>query len=199
MECPVCQQEKPFFTKATAYGAYDGALRELMHLLKYERVEPAASVLGPMLSEAIGKLDLGAAAVLVVPVPLHTSKRRERGFNQAELIARQALKELALPHAQLASDVLQRTRPTVSQIGLTRPQRRENIRGAFRVAHPTKLSGRDILLVDDVMTTGTTASECARILRKAGAQRVWVATVARTLKNQEAFEIGPQFVASQAS
>jgi ComF family protein len=195
----VCQQEKPFFTKATAYGAYDGALRELLHLLKYERVEPAASVLGPMLSEAIGKLDLGAAAVLVVPVPLHTSKRRERGFNQAELIARQALKELALPHAQLASDVLQRTRPTVSQIGLTRPQRRENIRGAFRVAHPTKLSGRDILLVDDVMTTGTTASECARILRKAGAQHVWVATVARTLKNQEAFEIGPQFVASQAS
>jgi predicted amidophosphoribosyltransferase len=78
--------------------------------------------------------------------------------------------------------VLERSRETQSQIGLTRHQRRENLRGAFRVKDREKLSGREILLVDDVFTTGTTASECARVLRRAGAARVWVATVARTLK-----------------
>ena len=199
MECAACQKEKPSFTKATAYGAYDGGLRELIHLLKYERVEPAAGVLGTMLAEAIGKLQVSSKSLVVVPVPLYAGKRRERGFNQAELIARKALKELTFDNAQLMIDALERTRPTASQIGWTRPQPRENIRGAFRVAHPNKIDGRDVLLVDDVFTTGTTASECARILLKAGAQNVWVATVARTLKHQEALEIGPQFETAQAS
>ena len=180
--CPACQESRPHFTKAAAYGAYDGGLRELIHLLKYERVAPAAAVLGRMLGDAIQKLSISADSILVVPVPLHSSKRRERGFNQATLIARAALNRNAFPIAEFSGDVLERTRPTVSQIGLTRPQRVENIRGAFRVRHPSKVSGRNVLLVDDVLTTGTTVSECARILRKAGAQNVWVATVARTLK-----------------
>jgi ComF family protein len=180
------------FTKAAAYGAYDHELRELIHLLKYERVLPAAGVLGRMLAQAIRKLDVGAAPLLVVPVPLHSSKRRERGFNQAELIARAALKQVAgvNVNAQLGSGVLARQRATVSQIGLTRQQRSENIRGAFRVAHLNMVSGHSILLVDDVLTTGTTASECARVLRKAGAEKVWVATVARTLKNRPAGLVG---------
>jgi len=180
--CPACQESRPQFIKAAAYGAYDGGLRELIHLLKYEQIEPAAGVLGQMMAEAIQKLSLIADSILVVPVPLHRSKRRQRGFNQAELIARAALKINALPAAKLATDVLERTRPTVSQIGLTRPQRVENIRGAFRVRHPSRVSGRNVILVDDVLTTGTTVSECARVLRKAGAEKVWVATVARTLK-----------------
>ena len=198
-QCPSCQQDLPHFSKATAYGAYDGGLRELIHLLKYERVEPAAGVLGRMLAKAIRKLDLKSESVLVIPVPLYRGKRRERGFNQAELIARKALKELAWPDARLLTDVLERVRPTISQIGLTRPQRVENLRGAFRTTHLSRVKGRDVLLVDDVMTTGTTASECARILSKAGAQKVWVATVARTLKNQRDFGIGRQFEAAQAS
>jgi predicted amidophosphoribosyltransferase len=84
----------------------------------------------------------------------------------------------------LSSEVLERSRDTQSQIGLTRHQRRENLRGAFRVRDREKVSAREILLVDDVFTTGTTASECARVLRRAGAVRVWVATVARTLKSE---------------
>ena len=88
-----------------------------------------------------------------------------------------------MPGAELATNVLVRQRATVSQIGLTRPQRAENIRGAFRVEHTERIVNRGILLVDDVLTTGTTASECARVLRKAGAEQVWVATVARTLKH----------------
>ena len=179
--CSVCRETRPLFAKAVAFGPYDEQLRELIHLLKYEQVIPAAGVLGKYLAQAIPKLEL-PPNVLIVPVPLHSSKRRQRRFNQADLIAHAALKRMGRDRAQLASDVLKRVRPTVSQIGLTRPQQRENIRGAFQVVHLNRIKGRSILLVDDVLTTGTTASECARVLRKAGAEQVWVATVARTLK-----------------
>ncbi len=186
--CAACQESRPHFVRAVAYGAYDGELRELIHLLKYEQVEPAAVPLGHMLRDAIQKLGPIADSILVVPVPLYRSKRRERGFNQAELIARAALKRESSRH-ELRTDVLERTRPTISQIGLTRPQRIENLRGAFRVSHLNRVAGRTVLLVDDVLTTGTTASECARILRKAGAEKIWVATVARTPK-ESGFESG---------
>jgi len=195
--CGVCGEALPalstLFAKAVAFGAYDEQLRELIHLLKYEKIIPAAGVLGKYLLQAIQKLD-PPPKVLIVPVPLHSSKRRQRRFNQAELIARAALKRMGGDRAQFASDVLKRVRPTVSQIGLTRPQRRDNIRGAFQVVHLNRVEGRSILLVDDVLTTGTTASECARVLRKAGADQVWVATVARTLKIAgRAFEDDRQF------
>jgi ComF family protein len=180
--CNLCREDRPPYQTAVAYGACDGELRELIHLLKYDQVHPAAAVLGGMLAQAIAKLEL-IGPVLVIPVPLRASKRRQRGFNQAESIARVALKSMREKRFQLAAGVLQRVRPTVSQIGLTRPQRRQNMRGAFNVAHLNKVSGRGILLVDDVMTTGTTVAECARVLRRAGARNVWVATVARTLKN----------------
>ena len=189
--CGTCQEDLPPYKKAAAYGAYDGELRELIHLLKYDQVHPAATVLGRMLAKAIAKLEL-SGAIVMVPVPLHSSKRRHRRFNQAQLIAEAAFRAVTKSRAgkssaptdfQLENGALQRVRPTLSQIGLTRPQRQENIRGAFRVAHLNKVSGRDILLVDDVMTTGTTAAECARVLLRAGAKNVWVATVARTLKN----------------
>jgi ComF family protein len=185
IRCGLCRRLEQPYVKAAAYGSYEGGLRDLIHLLKYQHVRPAANVLGRMLGEAIGNLEpsLGSAEVVVVPVPLHVSKRRQRGFNQAEVIARIALK--LRPEGDryvLVGDLLERVRETQSQTGLTRHQRRENLRGAFRVRHPEKIADREVLLVDDVFTTGTTASECARILRRAGAARIWVATVARTLK-----------------
>jgi ComF family protein len=183
--CGLCRRLEPPFARASAYGSYDGGLRELIHLLKYERVRPAANVLGRMLAEVIAALEpcFGRNVVLVVPVPLHAGKLRQRGFNQSELIARVALKlRPSGNRTALSASVLERQRETQSQIGLTRHQRRENIRGAFVVAKPDEMAGREILLVDDVFTTGTTVSECARILRRAGASKVWVATVARTLK-----------------
>jgi ComF family protein len=183
--CLLCQKERPKFTRATAYGSYEAGLRELIHLLKYNGVRPAAHVLGKMLAEAIAELQpaFASAPVAMVPVPLYKGKRRERGFNQTELIARAALK--ALPkngRIYLADDLLRRQRQTKSQIGLTRPQRQENMRGAFAVANPEQIKGREVLIVDDVYTTGTTVSECSRVLLRAGATRVWVATVARTMK-----------------
>lgn len=186
--CGACQEQLPPYQKAVAYGAYDGELRELIHLLKYDQVHPAASVLARMLVLAVAKLEL-SNDIMVVPVPLHASKRRQRGFNQAELIAQNALKTMHEKRFQLATNVLERVRPTISQIGLTRHQRQENIRGAFKVVHLSKVSGRDVLLVDDVMTTGTTAAECARVLRRAKAKNVWVATVARTLKTGSGADI----------
>jgi ComF family protein len=183
--CGLCRRLAPPFAKAVAYGSYDGGLRELIHLLKYEQVRPAAAVLGRMLHEAMQGLDI-AAGTVVVPVPLHGKKRRQRGFNQVDLIVREALK-LESRSMVPGLDVLERQRETQSQIGLTSHQRRENVRGAFLVAHPDQISQREVLLVDDVYTTGTTLSECARVLKRAGASKVSVATVARTLKLNLAF------------
>lgn len=183
--CGLCRRMDPPFAKAVAYGSYDGGLRELIQLLKYEQVRPAANVLGRMLADAISCLppSFNDVDVLLVPVPLHERKLRQRGFNQSELIARVAVKLLP-SHAKLTMipRLLERRRETQSQTGLSRHQRRENMRGAFAVTDAAALPGQEILLVDDVFTTGTTVSECARILRRAGAARVWVATVARTLK-----------------
>ena len=183
--CRVCMQNEPAFTRASAYGSYDGGLREMVHLLKYERVRPAANVLGRMLAEVVADLADAFAPdpPVVMAVPLHVSKLRQRGFNQSELIARAMLKlKPAALHVKLNTTALARHRATESQTGLTPPQRRENVRGAFKVLRGDQIAGRDILLVDDVFTTGTTVSECALVLRDAGASRVFVATVARVMK-----------------
>ena len=196
VRCGICRRLEPPFVKAAAYGSYESGLRDLIHLLKYQQVRSAANVLGRMLAEVMADLEPGwsPASVLVVPVPLFSAKLRQRGFNQAERIAQVALKlSPAREKYAIANDVLERSRETQSQLGLTRHQRRENLRGAFRVTNREKVSGREILLVDDVFTTGTTASECARVLRRAGAARVWVATVARTLKAElQAVRFEPQ-------
>jgi ComF family protein len=183
--CGLCRRVEPLFARAVAYGSYESGLRELIHLLKFGGVRPAANVLGRMLAEAIAALEpeFPAEGVAIVPVPLHRTKLRQRGFNQAELIARAALKINPTREClHLCAGGLERTRETASQIGLTSHQRRENLRGAFRVAQPELVKDREVLVVDDVYTTGATVSECARVLRRAGASKVWVATVARTLK-----------------
>jgi ComF family protein len=186
--CFACSQERPAFTRAAAYAGYDEGMRDLVHLLKYECVRPAASVLGRMLAEPIAALSSDFTNdPVIIPVPLYAAKHRRRGFNQAELIVRAAVKlHPAGLDAKPNVSALIRRRDTLSQTGLTPAQRRENLRGAFVVVRPQQIAGRDVLLIDDVMTTGATASECARVLRRAGAERIFVATVARVLKPEAA-------------
>lgn len=184
--CGICRRIAPRFKRAVSYGAYAGSLRELVHLLKYRQVKPAAVVLGGLMREAVNQVEL-PCSVLVIPVPLWTGKRRVRGFNQAEEIARNLVRSFAdsgsaATSIHLDTTSLVRQRETASQTGLTRHQRRANVRGAFAVVRPQHIAGRSILLVDDVMTTGTTAGECARMLLRAGAKEVFVATVARATK-----------------
>jgi ComF family protein len=190
--CGLCQRAHPPYERAVAYGSYQGGRKERIHLLKFQLVRPAAGVLGRMLAEAIRGLEprLPEGTIPVVPVPLYSGKRAQRGFNQAELIVRAAMKQLAMPRRfKLTTGALVRSRDTGSQVGLTRHQRRENLRGAFAVPDPAQVAHHHIVLIDDVLTTGTTASECARVLRRAGAASVWVVTVARTLKMTDAIEL----------
>jgi ComF family protein len=164
-----------------AYGPYEGVLRDLVHLFKYQGIKPAGKLLGKLLYQSASTMSL-PESLIVVPVPLWLGKRQTRGFNQAEAIARTFMSFQRSSSIQLETAVLVRTRDTASQTGLTRHQRRANVRGAFAVVRQDKVKGRSVLIVDDVMTTGTTAGECARVLRRAGAKEVFVATVARATK-----------------
>jgi ComF family protein len=172
------------FERAVAYAVYQDELREMVHLLKYERMRGVATVLGAMLANPILTLRAEAGSeLIVIPVPLFPAKQRQRGYNQAELLADAAIAELGrvAPEWKLrrVAGVLTRLRDTASQFELTPRGRRRNLEGAFDVDASCLPMGCQVLLVDDIYTTGATARECARVLRRAGAHKVWVATLAR--------------------
>jgi ComF family protein len=180
--CIHCEETPPRYKHAAAYGEFEDALRGLIHLLKYQGVRPAARPLGKLLAQVMRPTLVGIGdRVLLVPVPLHRSRQRTRGFNQAELIARMAIRELRDLTIDFSPKALVRKRSTESQTGYTREQRRENLRGAFALRQPANIADRIVLLVDDVLTTGATADECARVLLRAGAKQVLVTTVARAV------------------
>ena len=183
--CRECRLVPPPFARAVAFGTYTDELRTLIHLLKFEGVRGASSLLGSRLAEAILQLDgLSSGEVLVAAVPLFHARERERGYNQSVLLADAALRHLRVQRPewklQRAHSLLRRVKRTESQYVLSPKGRRRNLRGAFQVAGD--VSGREVLLVDDILTSGATARECARVLVAAGAARVWVATVARAQK-----------------
>jgi len=182
--CRACRMAPPPFTRAVAHGLYDGRMKQAIHALKYNNIRTASHGLGALLAHAIAQLASQAPAeMLVVPIPLHSSKYAQRGFNQARSLAREALSVLAKSHPQwqltLASRTLMRLRPTESQAGLTPRQRRINVRGAFQVSDPAAVTLLHVLLIDDILTTGATARAAAQELARAGAASVWVATLAR--------------------
>lgn len=184
-ECTACRLAPPPFARAVSYGLYDGEMRAMLHTLKFSRMRRVAGhVLGPWMAASMAQLAGEAAkSLVVVPVPLFRTRERSRGFNQAELLARAALRRLRSTHRdwqlELRPAALRRTRETHALHSLRPDQRRRGLRGAFEAGDPALVAGREVLLVDDILTTGATARECARVLLRAGATKVWVATVAR--------------------
>jgi ComF family protein len=160
------------FDAAFAYGDYSGNLRELIHLFKYQGVQSLARPLAELASRALPRSE---QFDFIVPMPLHWRKRMQRGFNQSALLASELSRRTNVP----ALAVLKRVKRTEAQAGLTGAQRRKNVAGAFAVRRPEKIEGKHLLLVDDVLTTGATAGVCAAALKRKGAGRVTLLTVAR--------------------
>ena len=188
--CNECRMVRPAFERAVAYGLYADELREMIHLLKYERMSAVGRPLGSKLAAAMRMLEgVAAKELVVVAVPLFPAKERARGYNQAMLMAEAALGEFkkTRPGWRLRREALRRMRDTESQFALTPKQRRANLRGAFVVDADADLIGREVMLIDDIYTSGATARECARVLRRAGASKVWVATAARAQREMVAF------------
>lgn len=162
---------------------YEGDVREAIHRFKFRGRQSYAQVFGRLLAYAVAH-QLTEDFDLVTFVPSNRARTRKRGYNHAELLARDAAQRLRKPVAQ----TLRKTRATKAMFGLKPSQRRANVLGAFAVSAPQeKLSGRRILLVDDIYTTGATLSECARVLKAAGATHVFAATLARAEQIQKVF------------
>ncbi len=188
--CSLCRLGLLNFGAVYTYGSYEGTLRTLVHLLKFERIHTLARPLSALMLRVLPREQ---RFDFIVPVPLHWRRRRQRGFNQAELLAKEIARRWNAPVAH----ALRRTRATAPQSGLTNAKRRANLRGAFVPASKFAkgaLRGARVLLVDDVITTGASAAACAAVLKRAGAAHVAVAAVARTDRRLAL----PEFVLSPA-
>ena len=175
--CGACTSSRPAFARATAFSVHGGAVGEAIARFKYGGEESLARALGALARTAIDWGGDGGTFDCVVPVPLHLRRLRARGFNQAALLAT----HLGLRGVRVFSRALLRVRDTPPQAGLSARERRANVAGAFRIRPGCDWAvvGAQVLLVDDVFTTGSTANECARVLVDAGAARVSVAVVSR--------------------
>jgi len=165
--------EMPWGGKLFVLADFDGKVQEAIHLVKYRHRRSLGRALGRWMGEKLKEVPGFSEVHLVVPVPLHPRRRVERGYNQSWEIASGVGEVVGVP----VEETLSRSRNTPSQTGLDVREREENVRDAFRARRP--LGKEKVLLVDDVLTTGATASECAKVLKEAGAEQISVAVVAR--------------------
>lgn len=172
--CRECAGKPPPFVYARAPYLYAGVVKDAIHLFKYKGVRAMEGFLSRAFEGGLPGWFGGVQ--VVAAVPLHPKRLAGRGFNQSLLLARNASRTLG---ARLSVDGLVRTRNTRPQVDLSPGEREQNVRGAFSAARTGEFTGRDVLLVDDVYTTGATVRECSKVLRKAGAKKVYVLTVAR--------------------
>lgn len=177
--CGECAAQPPPFARARAAALYQGPVATAIKRFKFNGQMTMLPLLQSWLKRP-GCRELAAAADLLLPVPLHPRRLKGRGFNQSWLLAQGFRGD----RAALGREVLIRVRETAPQVGLKPRERRENVRGAFAVSQPDKVQGKNVLLIDDLFTTGSTARECALALSRAGAARVEVLTVARVGQGQ---------------
>jgi competence protein ComFC len=177
--CVACRVRTYGFDRVRSHAAYDGELVRAIVMLKFERIEPLGAWFADRLAELIRREAETLAADVVVPVPLHRQRERERGYNQADLIAKPLAKRLGLPYRAV---LLVRTRPRPDKQVLSLSERWESVRGAFATRPGSQVDKLRVLLVDDVVTTGATLDACAKALRGAGAKSVIGLTVARAAR-----------------
>jgi ComF family protein len=177
-QCHMCRRSAYDFELARSFGAYTPAMARAILMMKYDDVTPLGSWFARLLASVVARDPGVFAADAVVPVPLDSGRLRERGYNQAELIARPLARMLGIP---FRSYLLVRTHPRPNKLRLTRLERWETVRGAYATHKEAEVDKLRILLVDDVFTTGATLDACSRALRRAGATRVVGLTVARAL------------------
>lgn len=183
--CAECRSTKTYFDKAMAIGSYEGTLAEAVHLFKYNHKKGLGHPLGRIMvdyiisnSSLFSTEPVEVSSLMVLPVPLHPRRLREREFNQSLLLAKEISRALRIP---LIPDNLQRVRWTKPQIELKGEERLTNVKGAFEVKDPKDIECKSLLLIDDVYTTGATVRECSKVLKKAGAEKVYVLTLARVI------------------
>jgi len=187
--CPLCRKKIEYCVPSlerfprsplegvVAIGYFRGLLREAIHLFKYEKTRELAKELGDLFVSELQKPEnCFLLKWIFVPVPLHRAKQRERGFNQAELLLYQVYQKLAI---KTLRNNLIKIKNTPSQMQLKKKERLNNLKGAFAVLEKRQWEGKNIVLIDDVMTTGATLTECAKVLKKAGAKRVFGLVLAR--------------------
>lgn len=173
--CLACRQEPPLFDQALSVGYFEGSLREAVHQFKYRPCRSLGGPLGEWMAENVRML---AEIDIVMPVPLHKKRLKERGFNQALLLAYRMSEAHRVPYC---CDNLYRARPTRPQVELTGAERIRNVAGAFALRQPGAVVDKAVVLVDDVFTTGATMNECAGVLKDAGAAQVVAFTLARAV------------------
>jgi ComF family protein len=180
--CGDCQRHRFGFQLARSYGLYEGTLARAVLLLKHERIEPLGAWFAAGLAEVVQTNAERLAADVIVPVPLHRQRARERGFNQVELFGRPLAKLLRLPYRPV---LLVRSRARPEKHLLRNDEPWDAVRGAFAIQRGRRVDNLRILLLDDVMTTGATLDACSRALREAGAQSVLCRTIARAVRPAE--------------
>jgi len=177
--CGACLTRGKYFTMARAVGYYEGPLREAIHRWKYEEKSYLTLFFGEKLAEGFCRYWDPQSFDLIIPIPLHSKRLRERGFNQALLLVKELSQRTRIPYSK---GLLRKRKPTTPQVNLNGGEREKGVRGSFHIQRDEEIEGKSILLVDDVYTTGATVNECSKVLLKAGAERVDVLTLAHAIK-----------------
>ena len=178
--CGACVTHRKYFTMARSWGAYEGSLQEAIHHWKYEGKTNLTPFFSEWMAEGLKRYWKPDSFDFLIPVPLHTQRLRERGFNQALLLVKELSRRSGIPYRKT---ILQKKKPTVPQVNLSGAEREKGLRGAFHVVGMEELEGKWVLLVDDVYTTGATVNECSKVLLRGGAKRVDVLTLVHAIKS----------------